>query len=76
MQWHARVWWNWAIPVLGQIPLGVVLAIGSRYYLEEGRKRKLRKAFGFYLSPDLADEIAERMELNVNGARTELLFEL
>jgi adenylate cyclase len=38
----------------------VVLAVASRYYLEERRKRKLRSAFGFYLSPDLASEIAER----------------
>jgi adenylate cyclase len=60
MQWHAHLWWNWAVPVFVQLPLGVVLAVASRYYLEERRKRKLRNAFGFYLSPDLASEIAER----------------
>jgi adenylate cyclase len=60
MQWHAHLWWNWAVPVMVQMPLGVGLAVSSRYYLEERRKRKLRSAFGFYLSPDLASEIAER----------------
>jgi len=60
LQWQLRLWGNWAVPVLLQLPLAAVLAIGSRYYVEEGRKRKLRSAFGFYLSPDLANEIAER----------------
>ncbi len=60
LQWHARLWGNWVVPVLLQIPLATVLAIASRYYLEERRKRKLRSAFGFYLSPELAEEIAER----------------
>ena len=60
LQWHTRVWWDWAVPVFLQIPLAAVLAVASRYYLEERRKRKLRSAFGFYLSPELASEIAER----------------
>jgi adenylate cyclase len=60
LQWEAHLWWNWSVPVFVQMPLAVVLAIASRYYLEERRKRQLRAAFGFYLSPDLAHEIAER----------------
>ena len=60
MQWHSRLWWNWSVPVFLQIPLGVGLAVASRYYIEERGKRQLRSAFGFYLSPDLASEIAER----------------
>lgn len=60
LQWQAHVWWNWTVPVFIQLPLGVGLAVVSRYYLEERRKKKLRTAFGFYLSPDLASEIAER----------------
>jgi adenylate cyclase len=60
LQWQAHLWWNWAVPIFVQIPLGIALAVASRYYLEERRKRKLRSAFGFYLSPDLASEIAER----------------
>jgi adenylate cyclase len=60
LQWHSHRWWNWSVPVFLQIPLAVVFATASRYYLEERRKRKLRGAFAFYLSPDLADKIAER----------------
>ena len=60
LQWQAHLWWDWAVPVVLQIPVAVMLAVGSRYYLEERGKRKLRNAFGFYLSPDLASEIAER----------------
>ena len=60
LQWRANLWWNWSVPVFLQIPFATGLAIASRYYLEERRKRKLRSAFGFYLSPELADEIAER----------------
>lgn len=60
LQWHARLWGNWAVPFFIQIPVGAVLAVASRYYLEERRKRKLRSAFGYYLSPELAAEIAER----------------
>jgi adenylate cyclase len=59
LQWRAHLWWNWAVPVIVQIPLGAVLAIAARYYLEEKRKRQLRTAFGFYLSPELVGEIAE-----------------
>ncbi|HET7534847.1 MAG TPA: adenylate/guanylate cyclase domain-containing protein [Candidatus Didemnitutus sp.] len=59
LQWQGHLWWNWAVPVLLQLPLAAVLAVTSRYYLEERRKRQLRAAFGFYLSPELAEEIAE-----------------
>jgi len=60
LQWHSHLWGNWTVPVLVQLPVGVGLGVASRYYLEERRKRKLRSAFGFYLSPELASEIAER----------------
>lgn len=60
LQWQAQLWWNWSVPVLVQVPAAVILAVASRYYLEERRKRQLRAAFGFYLSPELAEEIAER----------------
>lgn len=60
LQWRANIWFNWAVPLFIQIPAAAVLAVGSRYYLEERRRRKLRNAFGLYLSPELADQIAEQ----------------
>lgn len=59
LQWHSRVWFNWAVPVLLQIPLAGMLAVASRYYREERRKRQLRNAFGFYLSRGIAQQVEE-----------------
>ncbi len=60
LQWQHHLWSNWSVPVLLQIPLAAIAAVVSRYYLEERNKRKLRSAFGFYLSEKLAEEISER----------------
>ena len=77
VQWQGLLWWNWSVPVLLQIPSAFVLAVGSRYYLEERQRRKLRQAFGLYLSPELATEIADRnFTLTPGGEKVEatLLF--
>jgi adenylate cyclase len=66
------------------LPLGLVypfLAIGltysvisiQHYIVEEGEKRKIRDAFGLYLSPDLARLVSERPEmLALGGDKREL----
>ncbi len=66
------------------MPLGLVyplLAIGltysaisvQHYVVEEGEKRKIRDAFGLYLSPDLARLVSERPEmLALGGEKREL----
>ena len=54
-----RTWFAWCVPVLVQIPLALGWAIGTRYFLEERGRSKLRKAFGHYLSEDMADRIAD-----------------
>jgi adenylate cyclase len=56
--WHERVWFAWLIPAAVQIPFGLVWSVGSQYLLESHRRKELRKAFGFYLSPQMADRIA------------------
>ncbi len=60
LQWHGLHWWNWAVPVCVQLPVALGLAVASRYYLEERERRQLREAFGLYLSPELATQIADR----------------
>jgi adenylate cyclase len=55
---HQRVWFNWLIPVAVQLPAGLFWSLGSQYYLEARRRRELRRAFGFYLSPQMADRIS------------------
>ena len=54
-----RTWFAWAVPVMVQTPLAIGWAVGTRYFLEERRRNKLRKAFGHYLSEDMADRIAD-----------------
>ncbi len=54
-----RIWGAWAIPVVVQAPLALLWAVGTRYFIEERRRRALREAFAHYLSPQMADRIAD-----------------
>jgi adenylate cyclase len=57
--WHERVWFAWLIPAAVQMPFGLAWSVSSQYLLESRRRKELRKAFGFYLSPQMADLIAD-----------------
>ena len=57
--WHQHLWFDWMVPAAVQMPLGLVWSIGSQYLLESRRRKELRRAFGFYLSPQMADRIAD-----------------
>ncbi len=66
---HRQVWFAWCISALVQVPLALVWAVGVRYFVEEKRRRALRDAFGLYLSPQMADRIAEAdFDLKPGGA--------
>jgi adenylate cyclase len=56
--WHQHVWFDWLVPAAIQMPLGLAWSVGSQYLLESRRRKELRRAFGFYLSPQMADKIA------------------
>ena len=56
--WQQGVWFNWMVPVGIQLPVGLFWSLGSQYYLEARRRKELRRAFGFYLSPQMADKIS------------------
>src|SRR5262249_53652436 len=58
LAWQQRTWFAWVVPAAVQMPFGLIWAIGSQYLLESRRRRELRNAFGFYLSPQMADKIA------------------
>ncbi len=58
LAWNERIWFAWLIPVAIQVPVGLFWSLGSQYYLESRRRKELRRAFGFYLSPQMADKIA------------------
>ena len=57
--WYQRIWWPWLIAAGIQMPLGLVWSVGSQYLLASRRQRELRRAFGFYLSPEMANRIAD-----------------
>jgi adenylate cyclase len=57
IHWHA--WWNWLVPVLIQTPIAMAWSSGSQYFQEARRRAALRQAFSYYLSPQMADKIAE-----------------
>jgi adenylate cyclase len=57
--WNRYVWFNWLTPAAVQVPIGLVWAVGSQYLLESRRRKELRRAFGFYLSPEMADRIGD-----------------
>jgi adenylate cyclase len=57
--WHQRIWFAWLIPSAAQVPFGLAWAVSSQYLLESRRRKALRKAFGFYLSPQMADRISD-----------------
>lgn len=57
--WHQHIWFDWMVPAAVQMPLGLICSVGSQYILESRRRKELRRAFGFYLSPQMADKIAD-----------------
>ena len=57
--WQRHVWFDWLVPAAVQVPFGLAWSVGSQYLLESRRRKELRRAFGFYLSPQMADKIAD-----------------
>jgi adenylate cyclase len=54
-----HIWFAWCISAFVQAPLALGWAVGARYFLEERRRNALREAFIHYLSPHMADRIAD-----------------
>jgi adenylate cyclase len=72
LQIHGHVWWNWLVPVAVQIPLAVVWSTVTRFASEARRRAQLRQAFSLYLSPQMADRIAEdKFDLKPGGKLVE-----
>ena len=70
--WNHRVWCNWLVPVAVQIPVALLWSLGSQYYLEARRRKELRRAFSFYLSPEMAEKISNSdFDLTPGGKKVE-----
>ncbi len=68
LQWERHLWWSWTVPVMAQTPLALIWSVGFQYGVEALKRRKLRKAFSSYLSPYMADQIAEsNVDLSLGG---------
>lgn len=57
--WNERVWFDWLVPAAVQMSFGLSWSVGAQYLLESRRRKKLRSAFSFYLSPQMADKISD-----------------
>jgi adenylate cyclase len=53
-----RIWFAWMIPAAVEIPAAFAWSVGSQYFTESRRRVALRRAFAYYLSPHMADSIA------------------
>lgn len=72
VQLSENVWWPWLIPVAVQTPVALAWSVSWQYALESRRRNRLRQAFAGYLSPHLADRIAdENFDLSLGGKTVE-----
>jgi adenylate cyclase len=72
IQLHQHIWFSWMVPAALQTPVALTWAVGYQYLVETRRRKQLRRAFGAYLSPYMADQIAEReFDLALGGREIE-----
>ncbi len=70
--WRHHIWFNWLVPVAIQIPASLFWAVGVNYTLAMRRRLAIRRAFSLYLSPHMADQIAqENFDLTPGGKLVE-----
>lgn len=67
--WTQNIWWSWLVPVAMQTPAGFLWGLGYRYFVVDQRSRRLKQAFGAYLSPVMAEQLAEQEELLALGGQ-------
>lgn len=71
VQLKHHLWWSWLVPVV-QLAFALVWSVGYQYFTEDRRRRRLRRAFGSYLSPYMADQIADsEFDLALGGKEVE-----
>jgi adenylate cyclase len=72
MQTQPRSWWPWLVPAVAQSGTALLWSVGWQYTIEARRRRQLRRAFGAYLSPYMADQIANsEFDLALGGTEVE-----
>jgi len=72
LQSHEAVWFAWLVPAAAQTSVALLWSVTFQYTLESRRRQKLRRAFAAYMSPHLADRIAESdFDLALGGKEVE-----
>ena len=72
VQLRHQLWWPWLIPAAAQTSVALFWSLGYQYGVEAWKRRQLRRAFGAYLSPYMADRIAESdFDLSLGGQEVE-----
>jgi adenylate cyclase len=72
VQLRSHVWFAWVVPAGFQTAVALVWAVGYVYSVESRRRRKLRRAFAAYVSPYMADRIANSdFDLSPGGKEVE-----
>ncbi len=67
-----HVWFSWAVSAGPQTGIALVWAVGYRYMIESRRRERLRRAVAAYVSPHMADEIANsNFDLSPGGKELE-----
>ncbi|HZM02420.1 MAG TPA: adenylate/guanylate cyclase domain-containing protein [Candidatus Saccharimonadales bacterium] len=73
VQLRFRWWFPWMAPAGVQTSVALVWSAGYQYIVESRRRKKLRNAFGSYLSPYMADRIADsEFNLALGGKEMEV----
>jgi adenylate cyclase len=63
LQWHARIWFVWMIPVLVQIPLAILWAILWHTLKAQMESQFLEHSLSLYLSPKTVQTMLRHPEL-------------
>jgi adenylate cyclase len=72
VQARHHLWFSWLVPAGVQTSFALVWSVGFQYVIESRRRRKLRHAFAAYLSPYMADRIANsEFDLSLGGKEVE-----
>ena len=72
VQMRQHVWFSWLTPAVAQTSVALVWSVGFQYGVERRRQRQLRKAFASYLSPYMAERIANSdFDLSLGGQEAE-----
>ena len=59
LSWETLTFYSWIVPAGIQTTSAYIWVIGTKYYQEIRRKIRLKKAFSAYLSPVMAQQVAE-----------------